>query len=145
MFVFVLSINGKPLMPTNPAKARALLKTGKAKVIRTTPFTIKLLYESEEYTQPVIAGMDTGSKKIGCAAISNNIVRSQSEIGIRDDISGKMQQRSMYRRNRRSRKTRSRPVRFDNTRQPIQNRTVIDVFIPHLPAYGCRGRSLLLI
>ena len=114
MFVFVLSINGKPLMPTNPAKARVLLKTGKAKVIRTTPFTIKLLYETTEYTQPVIAGMDTGSKKIGCAAVSNDVVLYQSEIEIRDDVSGKMQQKSMYRRNRRSRKTRYRQARFNN-------------------------------
>jgi hypothetical protein len=44
--VFVISKEGKPLMPTkNHAKARILLKHKKAKVIRRKPFTIQLLYE----------------------------------------------------------------------------------------------------
>jgi len=32
------------------------LKEGKAKVVRNTPFTIKLLFGSSGYTQPVTAG-----------------------------------------------------------------------------------------
>lgn len=114
MFVFVLNKDGTPLMPTKPAKARILLKTGKAKVVRTTPFTIKLLFESSSYTQPVTAGMDTGSKTVGCAAIASGKVLYQSEIYLREDVSKKMEQRRMYRRSRRSRKTRYRPARFDN-------------------------------
>ncbi len=101
-------------MPTNQAKARILLKTGKAKVVSRVPFTIKLTYNSNSYTQPIVAGMDTGSKKIGCAAIGNNKVLYQSETEIRKDVSSKMQQRVMYRRTRRGRKTRYRPARFDN-------------------------------
>ncbi len=114
MFVFVLSKEGTPLMPTKPAKARLLLKTGKAKVARTTPFTIKLLFESSSYTQPVTAGMDTGSKAVGCAAIASGKVLYQSEIYLRENVSKKMEQRKMYRRSRRSRKTRYRPARFNN-------------------------------
>ncbi|MFY1110888.1 MAG: RNA-guided endonuclease IscB [Methanosarcinaceae archaeon] len=117
MFVFVLSKDGKPLMPTKPAKARILLKTGKAKVVRTTPFTIKLLFESSSYTQPVTAGMDAGSKAVGCAAITSGKVLYQSEIYLREDVSKKMEQRKTYRRSRRSRrsrKTRYRPARFNN-------------------------------
>lgn len=114
MYVYVKNINGKPLMPTNPAKARILLKIGKAKVVSRIPFTIKLNYGSKSYTQPVVAGMDTGSRKIGCAAIGNGKVLYQSETEIRQDVSGKMQQRGMYRRTRRSRKTRYRPVRWNN-------------------------------
>lgn len=114
MFVFVLNRNGKPIMPTNPAKARILLKTGKAKVVRKAPFTIKLLYESKEYTQPVIGGIDSGSKFVGCAAIANGKVLYQSEIQLRQDVSKKMDQRRMYRRTRRNRKTRYRPPRFNN-------------------------------
>ncbi|WP_440956341.1 RNA-guided endonuclease IscB [Methanosarcina sp. Mfa9] len=114
MFVFVLSKDGTPLMPTKPAKARILLKKGKAKVVRTTPFTIKLLFESSNYTQPVTAGMDTGSKNVGCAAIASGKVLYQSEISLRENVSKKMEQRKMYRRTRRSRKTRYRPARFNN-------------------------------
>jgi hypothetical protein len=114
MYVFVLNQNKQPLMPTNPAKARILLKSGKAKVVRRNPFTIKLLYNTSDYTQPCIAGMDTGSHQIGCAVMANKNIVYQSEITVRNDISKKMQQRAMYRRTRRTRKTRYRPARFNN-------------------------------
>jgi hypothetical protein len=108
MLVFIHNQNNKPLMPCKPSKARKLLKEGKAKVIRRTPFTIKLLFGSSGYTQPIIAGMDTGSKVIGVCAMSQGKVLYQSEVHLREDVSGKMQQRAMYRRTRRSRKTRYR-------------------------------------
>ena len=61
--VYVLNKNGQPLMPTeNHAKVRVLLKQGKAKVIKRCPFTIKLLYESKNHTQPISLGIDAGSK-----------------------------------------------------------------------------------
>jgi 5-methylcytosine-specific restriction endonuclease McrA len=114
MYVYVINKNGNPLMPCKPAKAKHLLKAGKAKVIKRTPFTIKLLWDCEENTQEVVAGMDTGSKTIGCAAIANGKVVYQSEVQIRHDVSKKMEQRRMYRRNRRSRKTRYRKARWQN-------------------------------
>lgn len=114
MFVYVKSKNGKPLMPTKPVIARLLLKDKKAKVVRKMPFTIKLLCESTEYVQPIVAGMDAGSKTIGCAAITDDKVLYQSEITIRDDIKDKMTQRRMYRRTRRGNKTRYRKPRFNN-------------------------------
>ena len=101
-------------MPCKPSKARKLLKEGKAKVIIRKPFTIKLLYGSSNYVQTIIAGMDTGSKVIGVCAMSNGKVLYQSETYLREDVSGKMQQRAMYRRTRRSRKTRYRPARWKN-------------------------------
>ena len=126
-FVFVLNKHNKPLMPTNPRKARLLLKSGKAKVVRKTPFTIKLLVNSEGYKQEVIASMDTGSKTIGSSAITTTQclglnekidvhvkVLYQAEVQLRTDVSSKMEQRAMYRRTRRSRKTRYRQARFLN-------------------------------
>jgi len=114
MEVYVLNKEGYPLMPTRPAIARLLLKEGKAKCIRKTPFTIKLLVDTTDYTQEVVAGMDTGSKTIGCAAIANGKVVYQSEVQIRQDVSKKMEQRKTYRRNRRNRKTRYRKARWQN-------------------------------
>lgn len=114
MLVYVINQHGKPLMPCVPPKARALLKEGKAKVIRRDPFTIKLLHGSSGYRQEVVAGMDTGSKTVGCAAIANGKVLYQAEVALRDDVSKKMEQRAMYRRNRRGRKTRYRPARWSN-------------------------------
>ncbi|WP_231585498.1 RNA-guided endonuclease IscB [Methanosarcina sp. WWM596] len=114
MLVFVINQNKKPLMPCKPSKARNLLQAGKAKVVRNTPFTIKLFFGSSGYTQPVTAGMDTGSKVVSCAAIANGKVLYQSEIYLRENVSKKMQQRKMYRRTRRCKKTRYRSARFDN-------------------------------
>jgi len=114
MYVYVISKNKSPLMPCKSAKAQHLLKAKKAKVIKRNPFTIKLLWDCEENTQKVVAGMDTGSEKVGCAAIANNKVVYQSEIQLRLDVSKKMEQRRMYRRNRRSKKTRYRKARWQN-------------------------------
>lgn len=114
MYVYVINKNENPLMPCKPAKAKHLLKVGKAKVIKRTPFTIKLLWDCGENTQEVVAGMDTGSKAIGCAATTNGKVVYQSEVQVRQDVSKKMEQRRMYRRNRRSRKTRYRKARWQN-------------------------------
>ena len=114
MEVYVLNKEGKSLMPCQPVIARLLLKEGKAKCIRRTPFTIKLLVDTTDYIQEVVAGMDTGSKTTGCAAITNGKVVYQSEVQIRQDVSKKMKQRKMYRRNRRGRKTRYRKARWQN-------------------------------
>jgi 5-methylcytosine-specific restriction endonuclease McrA len=114
MIVYVLNCHGKPLMPCKPQRARMLLKEDKAKVITKAPFTIKLSFGSTGYKQPVIAGMDTGSKFIGCAAIANDRVIYQAEVKLRVDVSKKMQQRAMYRRSRRGRKCRHRPARWLN-------------------------------
>ena len=40
--VYVLNVNGQPLMPTeNHAKVRVLLRQSKAKVVNNCPFTIQ--------------------------------------------------------------------------------------------------------
>ena len=115
MVVYVVNKHGKPLMPCSHRKARILLKTGKAKVIKRTPFTIKLLYGSSGYKQPLTHGIDTGSDKIGSAVVNDKEeVVYMSEITIRNDIVDKMKQRSKYRRNRRNRKTRYRKARWAN-------------------------------
>jgi hypothetical protein len=114
MFVFVLNKNGKALMPCKPQKARVLLKRGDAKVVKRTPFTIKLIGGSTGYKQPLVAGMDTGSKTVGCAVVGLGKVVYQSQIALRKDVSKKMEQRAIYRRNRRGRKCRYRPARWSN-------------------------------
>ena len=114
MFVYVLAKNNQPLMPCKPSIARLLLKSGKAKVKSRMPFTIKLLEHNKVFIQPIIGGMDTGSKMLGCAAISNGKVLYQSEIKLRNDVSKKMQKRASFRCTRRSRKCRYRPARWAN-------------------------------
>lgn len=118
--VYVISVDGKPLMPCTQVIARLLLKSGKAKCIKKAPFTIKLLYKTTEYTQETTLGVDTGSSKIGSAVVSNDKVLYLSEVEIRNDISDKMSQRSKYRRNRRNRKTRYRKARWLNRKNSIK-------------------------
>jgi len=104
-------------MPCSPAKARKLLRDGQAKVALGIPFTIKMLYGCGGITQKVVAGMDTGSKVIGTAVITNNQVVYQAETHLRgENIKKKMEQRKTYRRSRRGRKTRYRKPRFLNRR-----------------------------
>jgi hypothetical protein len=69
--VYVLSKDGKPLMPTRRyGKVRRLLKQKLAKVVRREPFTIQLLYDTTQYTQDVVVGVDIGSKTVGVSAVS---------------------------------------------------------------------------
>lgn len=116
MFVYVISKDGQPLMPTSRfGKVRRLLRDKKAKVISRCPFTIKLLYEPESLiVQEVVLGQDTGSKRVGTACIANNRVLYQSEVVLRSDIKKKMDKRKAARTSRRYRKTRYRKPRFLN-------------------------------
>ena len=67
--VYVLSKNGQPIMPTkNHAKVRLLLKSGKAKVVKRTPFTIQLTGVSKTYIQDITLGVDAGSRHVGLSA-----------------------------------------------------------------------------
>ena len=118
MFVYVLDKDGQPLMPTQRfGKVRRLLRDKKAKVVKCCPFTIRLLYEPEtKIVQEIVLGVDTGSKHVGVACVGNNRVLYQAHVELRDDIKKKMDSRRKYRRNRRSRKTRYRKVRFLNRR-----------------------------
>ena len=69
--VYVLNINGKPLMPTNNAKAGILLKKQKATVVTVRPFTIMLTYHAKtQYVQPIILGIDSGYLNIGFSAVT---------------------------------------------------------------------------
>ena len=113
--IYVLSKNGKPIMPTeNHAKVRLMLKYGKAKVIKGTPFTIQLLSSSKTYKQSITLGIDAGSKHIGMSATTEKKELFSSEIRPRNDIVELLSTRRENRRARRNRKTRYRKARFNN-------------------------------
>jgi hypothetical protein len=113
MMVYVISKDGKVLMPTRPSKAKKLLKQGKAIVKRVRPFTIQLTYETTTYTQSVTLGMDSGYSHIGFSAISGKKELICGEVKLLQGMKERLTDRSMYRRQRRSR-TRYRAPRFDN-------------------------------
>lgn len=141
MFVYVISKDGQPLMPTSRfGKVRRLLRDKKDKVVNRCPFTIKLLYEPESLiVQEVVLGQDTGSKRVGTACVANDKVLYQSEVTLRSDIKKKMDSRRTSRRNRRYRKTRYRKPRFLNRvnstkkdRQPPSVRSKIQSHIDEI-------------
>ena len=98
MQVYVLNKHGQPLMPCSPAKARRLLEADKAKVIKRTPFTIQLLYGSTGYKQPVILGVDAGSKTIGMSASTRSIELFAEEVIPRNDVVKNLSTRREFRR-----------------------------------------------
>ena len=113
--VYVLNKNGQPIMPTkNHAKVRVLLKQGKAKVVSCCPFTIQLQYNSNNYTQPIILGIDAGSKHIGVSATTKTDVLYEGDVELRNDIVNLLSTRRELRSSRRNRKTRYRKARFNN-------------------------------
>jgi hypothetical protein len=113
MEVFVINQHGEALMPCTPRKARLLLKSGKAKVVRRNPFTIQLKYGSTGYKQNLTLGVDTGHSEVGLSVVSETKEVFSAVAKMRNDISEKMDTRRMYRRQKRNR-LRYRKPRFNN-------------------------------
>ncbi len=117
--VYVLSITGQPLMPTERyGKIRRLLKNNQAKVVNRCPFTVQLLYETTAFTQPINLGVDAGSKHIGLSATIKEHVLYEADVELRSDIVELISTRRESRRIRRNRKTRYRKPRFNNRKKP---------------------------
>ena len=138
--VYVQNIYGRPLMPTRHyGKVKHMLRDGRAKVVHKEPFTIRLLYETTEYTQPVTAGIDTGSGTFGAAAVADDTheVLYQSSVEVRNDIKTKMTRRADYRRIRRNRKTRYRKARFNNRKNSIKTDRFSPTMVSKINAH-CR-------
>ncbi|MFH8737574.1 RNA-guided endonuclease IscB [Streptomyces sp. NPDC017964] len=123
--VFVLDKHGHPLQPTSPARARKLLKSGRAVVARHTPFVIRLKDRTVEQSEVdgVEVGIDPGSKHTGIAVFTAVAGERRGRYSIQLDHRGptirkKMEQRAAYRRGRRTRNLRYRAPRFLNRTRP---------------------------
>ena len=115
--VYVISKSGKPLMPTNRhGKVRILLKEKKAKVVQRKPFTIQLLYETKEYTQPISLGIDSGYTYIGYSAITEDTELISGDVELLSGQSERLKEKARYRKQRRKR-LRYRKPRFDNRKR----------------------------
>jgi N6-L-threonylcarbamoyladenine synthase len=129
-------------MPTTPRKARVLLKEGKAKVKKRTPFTIQLLQPSGETKQPIRLGVDSGFVHVGLSAVSKKQELYSADVQLRTDVVDLLSEKRAYRRTRRGRKTRYRQPRFSTRSRwnPLalagggKRRLVVDV--PLDPCYN---------
>jgi 5-methylcytosine-specific restriction endonuclease McrA len=120
--VFVLAADKQPLTPCSSARARLLLKAGKAAVLRQYPFTIILKgAPSDGVLQPIRFKTDPGSKTTGIALVheKNGVVLWAGELTHRGQaIKASLDSRRALRRSRRNRKTRYRKARFLNRTKP---------------------------
>ena len=120
--VLVVDKNKRPIMPCHPARARELLKTGKAAVLRRFPFTIIMKAREEGTTQAIQAKIDPGAQTTGIVLVAD-FKRGlcciwAAELTHRGhQIRASLLQRRQQRRSRRNRKTRYRQARFLNRRR----------------------------
>jgi len=116
--VFVLSRDKTPLAPTSEAKARILLKEGKAVVHKVYPFTIRIK-ENKDCLKKYTIKFDVGASVTGVAIVDAIKCFFFAEIVHRGKVIKKaMDSRRAIRRSRRNRKTRYREPRFDNRTRP---------------------------
>jgi RRXRR protein len=115
MRIPVVETRGIALMPCTPAKARHLLKSGKAKPKRNKLglFYVQLCYEQESDNQPLVVGVDPGSKFEGFSVVGTKDTVTNLMVEAPDHVKEAVQTRRTMRRARRFRKWR-RPKRFDN-------------------------------
>lgn len=101
-YVYVLDKEGHLIMPTvRYGKVRRMLRDGKAKVVKSKPFTIQLLYEPDtKITQPVYIGVDPGRTNIGLAAVREDGICLYSAIceTRNKEIPKLMRERAIHRR-----------------------------------------------
>ena len=137
--VFVLDKRKKPLAPCHPARARELLREGRAVVHKRVPFTIRLRDRVGGDVQPIRVLFDPGSQETGIAVVREVAPATEAPVlnEAGDDVSGptrvvlykielqhrgdavhaRMENRRCHRKHRRGRNSRYREERYDNRRR----------------------------
>lgn len=133
----VLDKHHQPLDPCHPARARKLLRSGRAVVHRASPLVIRLKDRtaSESVTHPHVVKVDPGSRTTGLtvARETETVDTATGEVSTVHEgvwlgelvhrglaIKNKLHARAQLRRGRRSRNLRYRAPRFNNrTRKAI--------------------------
>ena len=106
-------------MPTKRyGKVKRLLNNGLAKVLCAKPFTIQLLYQTTEFKQPIVLGIDSGYENIGFSAVKEKEELLSGEVKMLRGQSSRIKERSSYRRQRRS-SLRYRAPKFDNRKRAV--------------------------
>jgi hypothetical protein len=119
--VLVVDAQRRPLMPCTPARARLLLKQGKAAVLRRFPFTL-ILHEAkpDALAAPLRVKIDPGTSTTGVAVVhdaSGEVVWA-AELSHRGaQVREALARRRAVRRFRRARHTRYRAARWQNRRR----------------------------
>ncbi len=135
--VFVLDRHRQPLDPCHPARARELLRDGRAAVWRRFPFTI-IVHDrrrGESVVHEHRVKIDPSSQTTGLALVAGARVRWAAELTHRGQrIKAALRSRHAIRRGRRQRWTRYRQPRFLNRKRPVG-------WLP--PALGSRVANIM--
>ncbi len=120
--ILVVDAQRRPLMPCPPARARILLKSRKAAVLRRFPMVLILKDAQQEgVVEPLRVKLDPGSKTSGIAVVNDHtgeVVWAAELTHRSQEIHHALMKRAAARRGRRARHTRYRPARYQNRRRP---------------------------
>ncbi len=110
-------------MPCSSARARELLRKGKAVVLRMFPFTIMLKFRDGGVVQKIELKIDPGSKTTGIVLVGDfkNGKKVIFAVNLKhrgEKIKNALKSRCSIRRGRRNRSTRYREPRFLNRTRP---------------------------
>lgn len=116
----VVGKTGKPLMPCHPARARQMVRKGRARRrFNRGIFYIQLLDREDGAVQKVVVGVDPGARKEAYTVKS----RAHTYLNVQADavtwVKKRVEQRRMMRRHRRQRRTPCRQPRKNRSRGGI--------------------------
>src|ERR1700676_2507046 len=117
MFVPVVDINNKPLMPTICSRAKSWMKFGKATgFLKRGLFCVRLNQEpSAREFQEIALGIDPGSKREGFTVKSESHTFVNIQIHAISWVKANVETRRMLRRGRRYRNTPYRKCRWNRS------------------------------
>jgi hypothetical protein len=116
--IFVLDINGKPLTPCKPQKARKLLVGKVAQPVwnKFGEFGIQMQIPTRKFVPEFVLGQDWGTKFEGYSVVSGeqNNLNVMLKLPDKKKLVKKLEERRRLRKARRFRNCRRRACRFDN-------------------------------
>ncbi len=120
--ILVVDQERRPLMPCTPARARMLLKSRKAAILRRFPLVL-ILKEARPaaVVEPLRVKLDPGAKTSGIAVVNDctgEVIWAAELTHRSQEIREALTKRRAVRHARRQHHTRYRPSRFANRRRP---------------------------
>lgn len=115
--IFVLDVSGMPLTPTTSAKARKMIRDGKAVKVwsKFNTFGIKLLEDTRKEVPEVVLGYDPGAKFDGASVVcgTENNLSVKWNLPEKWKLSLRISERTTLRQNRRYRNCRRRKSKYN--------------------------------
>lgn len=129
-YIYIVDKHNRPLMPTTRhSHVRRLLKSGKAVAISSSPFVVKLKYDTNNIIQPLYCGVDTGRENVGVGVSKQDgecVYLSHLQTNNKT-IKQKMEERRMHRQERRlhSRQRKQRKALRNNQQLSSENEALL--------------------